>query len=137
MQLNVYSDGGSRNNPGPAGIGFLVYHSSKILYSHSEAIGTASNNVAEYTALRMALTYIKNHLPNVTGITCFADSQLMVKQLNGEYKVKHPDIKQLFFQIKQTEMELGLLPSYVHIPREKNKEADALVNQALDQLEQT
>lgn len=135
MDITIYTDGGSRGNPGHAAIGYLVFENDTLLYKHATYIGIASNNVAEYTALIRALISVKSHNSVLSSITCYADSELMVKQLKGEYKVKHPDIRPLYNHIKQLEMELGLVPRYVHVVREKNKQADALVNQALDAQE--
>lgn len=135
MQITVYTDGGSLNNPGKAAIGYLIYLADKLHYKHSQFIGIASNNVAEYTALISALTYIKdNILPqglSIERIKVIADSELMIKQLNGLYKVKNQDMKKLFPQVKELEMFMGIPIQYVHVLREKNSQADALVKQAL------
>lgn len=132
MILTIHTDGGSLNNPGPAGIGFLIHDGEKCLYKHSEAIGVASNNVAEYTALIRALTYAKTHFSStVERITIIADSELMIRQVNGIYKVKNADIKPLHTQVKFLEMELSIPISYTHVLREKNADADALVKKAL------
>lgn len=132
MILTINTDGGSLNNPGPAGIGFLIYSEGVCIHKHSEAIGIASNNVAEYTALISALSYVKGHLTgNVERITVYADSELMVRQVNGIYKVKNADIKPLHTKVKLLEMELGTPITYTHVLRDKNAEADALVKKAL------
>lgn len=135
MKLIVHTDGGSLNNPGQAGIGFHLDLDGVRLYDHSEAIGIASNNVAEYTALIRALTYIKNLLEqgklNVDSIHIMADSELMIKQVTGIYKVKNADIKPLHGQIKILEMEIGTPITYQHVLRHLNKDADALVKKAL------
>jgi len=133
MNLTIYTDGGSLNNPGPAACSFLIYHGNKLLYKASFFLGNASNNVAEYSGLIKALEKIKEikkTLP-VSSLTCFADSKLLVMQLRGLYKIKHPDMKRLSAQIKLLEMEMGIVPSYKHIPREENQLADALVKEAL------
>ncbi|CAN5151717.1 ribonuclease HI family protein [soil metagenome] len=132
MHLTIHTDGGSLNNPGPAAIGFLIHDGDKCLYKHSEAIGVASNNVAEYTALIRALTYVKTHFKaNTEDIKIIADSELMIRQVNGIYKVKNVDIKPLHIQVKLLEMELGIAILYTHVLREKNTDADALVKKAL------
>lgn len=132
MHLTIHTDGGSLNNPGAAAIGFLVHEGSKCLYRHAEAIGVATNNVAEYTALIRALSYVIEHFnEKVERIQVIADSELMIRQVNGIYKVKHPDIKPLHTQVKLLEMKVGVAVSYTHVLREKNAEADALVKKAL------
>lgn len=132
MKLTIHTDGGSLNNPGPAAIGFLIHEGDKCLYKHSEAIGIATNNTAEYTALIRALTYVSKHINNqIEQITIVADSELMVRQMNGVYKVKHPDIKPLYTDVKLLEMQLGIPIIYTHVLRDKNTEADALVKKAL------
>lgn len=135
MHITIYTDGGSLNNPGKAAIGFLIYLDGKLTYEHSQFIGIASNNVAEYTALITALTYVQEHLlstnPQIRKITVFADSELMVKQLNGLYKVKHPDMKLLYPKVKSLEEAFSFPVEYVHVLREKNALADALVKKAL------
>lgn len=133
MNLTVYTDGGALNNPGPAASAFLIYQGKKLLYKNALSIGVASNNVAEYSALIMAfkkIGEIKETQP-VSSITCLADSKLLVMQMRGLYKIKHPDMKRLFTEAKILEMGLGVVPTYRHIPREKNEEADALVKSVL------
>jgi ribonuclease HI len=136
MILQVNTDGGSLNNPGKAGIGFLIRDENQnIIYSYSEYIGIASNNVAEYTALIRALSFIKENIENkswlVETIKIVADSELMIKQINGVYKVKNPDIAVLHTQVKKIVTELGITVVFTHVLREKNHEADALVKKAL------
>lgn len=135
MQLKIYTDGGSLNNPGQAASAFLIYGDGKLLHKHKEKIGIASNNVAEYTALIKALEYIKDYVSrytlHVTQIEIISDSLLLVSQVNGLYKVKHANIKPLHSRVKMLEMEIGLPISYTHVLREKNQEADALVKEAL------
>lgn len=136
MNLTINTDGGSLNNPGKAGIGFLIRDESQsIICSHSEFIGIASNNVAEYTALIKALSFVKKNIDNKTwtveAIKIIADSELMIKQLNGVYKVKNPNIAVLYTQVKKISSELGTKIAYTHVLREKNHEADALVKKAL------
>ncbi|MBP9691514.1 ribonuclease HI family protein [Candidatus Woesebacteria bacterium] len=131
MKLTVHTDGGSLNNPGQAAIGFLIHDGENLMYSHSEAIGIATNNVAEYTALIRALNHIKNSTLKPTQIDVIADSELMIKQVTGLYKVKNPDIRMLHSQVKILEMELGIPVTYRHVLRHLNADADALVKKAL------
>lgn len=133
MNLIIYTDGGSLNNPGKAASAYLIYNGNKLLFKGSKYLGIASNNVAEYTALILALEKVREiqKTDRVDAISCFADSNLMVSQLNGVYKIKHPDMKRLAQQIKLLEMEIGIIPVYKHVMREKNTEADALVKEVL------
>ena len=133
MNLIIFTDGGSLHNPGKAASSFLIYNGKKLLDRGAKHIGIASNNVAEYTALILALEKVKDiqKKESIKTITCYADSNLMVQQLRGVYKIKHPEMKKLNVRIKLLEMELGIVPSYHHIPREKNEEADFLVKEVL------
>lgn len=136
MEIIIYTDGGSLNNPGRAASAFLINSEGKLIYKEGKYIGIASNNVAEYTALVNALTKL-NELKKTglhfTKVTIFADSQLMINQVNGLYKIKHPDMKYLYMKVKMIESELNVPMVYTHVLREKNAEADALVKQALGQ----
>lgn len=129
--LHLYTDGGSRGNPGQAAIGCLLEDPSKgeILREYGEHIGMTTNNVAEYRALIEGLKIAKRYHPNV--LICHLDSELVVKQLNGEYRVKVPALQEFFDEIKGLVEEYASV-QFVHIPREDNFRADALVNQALD-----
>lgn len=129
-KIIIYTDGGSRNNPGPAGVGVVIYDEiGNILETHKECIGKATNNVAEYMALVIALKRAQKFEPDA--IDCFLDSELVVKQLTGVYKVKEPGMKELFNQIKDLIFFKNI--TFTHIRREKNKLADSLVNEALDE----
>ena len=121
MNLTVYTDGGALNNPGPAASAYLIYQGKKLLFKDALSIGTASNNVAEYTALIMALKKIEEmkKTSSISSITCLADSKLLVMQMQGLYKIKHVDMKRLHTEVKILEMRLGFIPTYKHIPREK------------------
>lgn len=129
MLINLYTDGGSRGNPGPAGIGAVILdENNKVLSEVSEFIGNGTNNQAEYTALIRGLEVALKLNPSK--INCYLDSELVVKQLNKEYKVKNPEIKELYNKV--LDLVIFQQVSFSHIPREKNKEADKLVNKALD-----
>ena len=124
------SDGASRSNPGPASIGVVFYNEQQEeIASLSEAIGIASNNVAEYTALVCGLEYALKQ--GYTELVVKADSELMIKQLKGEYKVKNEALKKLYLEAKSLASQFKSL-SYIHVPRELNKRADKLANLALD-----
>ena len=129
--LHLYTDGGSRGNPGEAGIGCVLKdpESGKVLQEYKEAIGIQTNNVAEYKALIRGLELAQRFHPN--RLICYLDSELIVKQLSGEYRVKMPSLQPLFEEI-QTLTEHFKEVSFSHVPREKNAHADRLVNAALD-----
>ncbi|KKQ35305.1 MAG: Ribonuclease H [Microgenomates group bacterium GW2011_GWA2_37_6] len=134
--LNIYTDGGSRGNPGPGALGVHIENDQgEVLEKIGKALGVTTNNVAEYSAIIAGLTWVirnKNQMPDLSKINFFMDSQLAAAQLNGIYKVKNPKIRELFFLIKQKEAEINSPIYYSHIPREQNKKADKLVNEALD-----
>jgi len=132
MNLTIFTDGGSLNNPGQAAYGFLIYDGKKLLYKQNERIGIASNNVAEYTALIQALMYVRDNLKSeIENIQVYADSLLMVNQVKGLYKVKNADIRPLHSHVKMLEMEIGMVIRYTHVLRDKNAEADTLVKGVL------
>jgi ribonuclease HI len=130
MKLIIYTDGGARGNPGPAGIGAAIYDEQKhIVAEVSDFLGIATNNQAEYKAVIAAL-----HKAKILGadeIDFFLDSELVVKQLKREYKVKNKDLAPLFLQIHNLSMSFKKL-TYTHVRREYNKEADRLANEAMD-----
>ncbi|MCS6956820.1 MAG: ribonuclease HI family protein [Patescibacteria group bacterium] len=128
--LKVYTDGGSKGNPGPASIGVIIYLNNKIIFRHHSSIGIATNNDAEYQAVIFALEKIKE-LKNqyaIDKIIFHSDSQLLINQVNGFYKIKNGKIKEYILKIKILEQEINLPIVYKQIPREKNKEADKMVN---------
>ncbi|MFZ5365309.1 MAG: ribonuclease HI family protein [Patescibacteria group bacterium] len=130
MKVNIYSDGGARGNPGPAAIGVHIEdESGKKIKSISRYIGETTNNQAEYQALLAGLEYVKDLKPEQA--TCYLDSELVVRQLNGEYKVKDKDLAAQFLKVWNISREFKKI-EFVHIRREKNKKADLLVNLALD-----
>jgi ribonuclease HI len=136
MQLTIFTDGGSLNNPGQAATGYLIYEGKTLITKKGQAIGIATNNVAEYTGLISALSKVKRMIDEGTithldCISCFADSELMVKQLNGLYKVKNPDMRDLLMKVRMLENEINVPIFYTHVLRDKNKQADALVKEAL------
>lgn len=131
MTLNVFIDGGAINNPGPAACAFVVYSEKKIVFSFAEKIGVATNNVAEYTALIMALGWIReNKRRDATDVIVNSDSRLLVNQVNGLFKVKKPSLREFILKIRILEGEIGIPVSYKNIPREKNALADSLVKKA-------
>jgi ribonuclease HI len=128
-QANV--DGGSRGNPGPAAYGVVVRDPrGEIVARLKKYIGNNTNNVAEYFGLIAALDYAQNH--GVRALRVESDSELMVKQMRGQYKVKSEELKPLFERAKKMSQTFESF-RIGHVYREQNKEADALVNQALDE----
>ncbi|EKE18458.1 MAG: Ribonuclease H [uncultured bacterium] len=133
QQIVMYTDGGSRGNPGPAAVGVYIETLGKKI---GQCIGNRTNNDAEYEALILGLQKIKHFVGKEKAkkieVKCFLDSELVVKQLNHEYKLKEPRIQQYFIEIWNLMLEYEKV-SFFHIPREKNKVADSLVNIALDE----
>ena len=127
--IHLYTDGGARGNPGPAGIGGVLLDNKKPIFEFSKYIGETTNNIAEYSALVEGLT--KAESLNIKIIECFLDSELIVKQLNGEYKVKNAGLAPYFEKVKKLEKNFTQI-SFKHVKRESNKRADSLVNAALD-----
>ena len=126
----AHIDGGARGNPGPAGYGVAVADSSgKRVAELSEYIGHRSNNVAEYSGLLGALHYCLKH--EERALKVMSDSELMVKQLNGQYKVKSPDLKTLYDEAQTMIRRLDWFRAE-HVLRAKNKDADRLANEAMD-----
>tara|TARA_Y100000310_G_scaffold71946_1_gene67839 strand:+ start:8274 stop:8891 length:618 start_codon:yes stop_codon:yes gene_type:complete len=130
--LHLFTDGGSRGNPGQSAIGVILEDPvrGEVIREHYERIGIETNNVAEYRALVEGLKMAKRFHPN--RLICHLDSELIVKQLNGEYKVKMPTLKPLFDEINELSKNFEDI-KFVHIPRSDNYRADALVNKALDE----
>ena len=129
-KLIIYTDGGARNNPGPAGIGaILLDEKGNEAAVISEYIGEATNNQAEYRAVAAAIKKAKEL--GAEELEFYLDSELAVKQLNREYKVKNKDLAPLFAQVYNAVLGFKKV-SFNHIPREQNKEADRLVNLAID-----
>lgn len=133
MTHKMYTDGGARGNPGPAGAGVVILDPNGIsIVKFSKYLGVRTNNEAEYGALIVGLTLaLKN---DIKFLQCYLDSELVVNQLNGKYKVKNERLKSLYAKA------IALLPqfskiTFVHIPRAENSEADLLVNEAVDNAE--
>ena len=123
-------DGGSRGNPGPAAWGVVILdEAGHPAYGHAGAIGRATNNVAEYRGLLEALALAER--AGASDVQLFADSELVVKQMRGEYKVRHPDLVPLHAEATRRAAEFRNF-AISHVPRERNKDADRLVNRALN-----
>ncbi len=135
--LQINTDGGSRGNPGPAGIGVYATSEGNEVFTISEKIGETTNNVAEYTAVIKAVEKINKDAIFSNKILFVLDSELIVKQITGKYKVKLPHLQQLkqeFVELVKKGRDEKIINqvSFIHVLREKNKEADKLVNDALD-----
>ncbi len=133
-KLIIFCDGGSRGNPGEAAYGFVIYDSSmKTLYEEGKTLGIQTNNFAEYNAVIHALNWVlKNTQIHPPKIDFFLDSKLAVEQLSGTWRVKSENIRGLFITVKSLEKKLSSKISYTHVRREKNVQADRMVNLALD-----
>jgi len=130
VKAKLFTDGGARGNPGPAAYGYVLEaEDGTVLAAHGERIGVATNNVAEYRALIAGLEKaVELAVPEVEVVS---DSELLVKQMNGEYRVKNAVLQDLSIQASRLARELGKV-SYTAVRREHNKLADQLVNDALD-----
>ncbi len=130
-KLIIYTDGGSRGNPGPSAAGFVVGSKAYGVY-----LGRITNNVAEYTAIVLSLKKAKVLLgkqqAKKTDVEVRMDSELAMRQLTGQYKIEHPDLQPLFLQVWNLRLDFKSV-TFVHVPREENTKADAMVNQALDE----
>ena len=129
-ELTIYSDGASRGNPGEGGAGIVLEdRDGKEVTTHQRYLGLVTNNVAEYQALLIALDVAKEF--HAKKIRVFLDSELIVRQLNGEYKVKNSNLLPLFNLVKSSLSKFELY-EIRHIPRDMNKRADSLANAAID-----
>ncbi|MFA7310020.1 MAG: reverse transcriptase-like protein [Candidatus Paceibacterota bacterium] len=135
MKFTLYADGGSRGNPGPAAAGAIVRNEdAETVIEVSEFLGHTTNNVAEYTAVLRALEKLSEHLgPDTKNAHVLArmDSMLVVKQMRGEWKLKHPGLKPLAGRVGEL-VSLFQSVSFEHVYRDFNKDADRLANEAMD-----
>ena len=133
--MNIFSDGGARGNPGSSASAFVVIgNDGKVLHQESKYLGVTTNNVAEYQGVILALTWLTQEFPISNfqfPINFYLDSELVVKQLNGLYRVKDLNLKNLFTIVKGLEKEIETKIIFQHVPRSKNQHADLLVNQEL------
>ena len=134
--VTIFTDGGSRGNPGPAGIGvYMVDEAGEVILEVKEAIGNATNNYAEYMGVMRGLQVAKQEFGKATKEMQFEiklDSELVKKQLNAEYQIKDPGLVPHFIEIHNLRVANFPNLTLTHVPREQNKEADRLVNEALD-----
>jgi ribonuclease HI len=140
MKVSVYTDGGSRGNPGPSGFGVVIMEAgldgkpSRTIAKLSKYIGVGTNNEAEYYALIEAIYWLRDNreIHQITNVIFYADSQLMVRQLQGKYKVKAENIRPLFTTATAILQDLKVEYKFSDIPREQNSIADQLANEAMD-----
>lgn len=137
MHFTLYADGGARGNPGPAGAGSVVFDSmGKRAVEVSDYLGVATNNIAEYEAVIRGLKALIESYPEdvlkSTPLTIRMDSKLVIEQLKGNYKVKHPNLVPRHLELKNLLARSFGRVEFEHVYREDNKDADALANQAMD-----
>lgn len=136
MHFTIHADGGSRGNPGPSGAGAVIRDElGNIVGSVSKFLGRQTNNFAEYeaviSAFELLTTLVPAHDPKKVSVTVKMDSMLVVKQMQGEWKVKHPNMKPQHARLRTLEEKFGTV-SFAHVYREENSDADALANEAMD-----
>jgi ribonuclease HI len=130
VELTIYTDGASRNNPGESGAGVYILQDGEPFEQIARYLGTTTNNVAEYTAAIIGLEHAVK--VGARRVSLFADSELLVKQINGQYKVKNEGLKPLHAKARELIARIGSV-AVQYIPREQNREADALANKAIDE----
>ena len=135
LKFTIYTDGGSRGNPGPAAIGIVIKGVGETK-NYGEFIGRTTNNEAEYQAVIFALKKLKQLIgkkrsKSETGVEIHLDSELLASQLNGEYKIKEKRLQELFLEVWNLKQDFKSV-AFIYIPREDNRGADKLVNQVLD-----
>ncbi|KKS11293.1 hypothetical protein A2617_01770 [Candidatus Daviesbacteria bacterium RIFOXYD1_FULL_41_10] len=133
-KIVLFTDGGSRNNPGKAAAAYVIYEDGQKVYEDGNYLGIATNNEAEYEAVKLGLGKLMEMGRAGVGVEVRCDSRLAVEQLRGNFKVKNPRMKALVEGVKTLEQNFSRV-SYVLIPREENFQADFLVNQTLDRYQ--
>jgi len=128
----IYTDGGARNNPGPAGAGAVIYNGTKKVAEIKKFLGSQTNNWAEYEAVALALLEAKKRGLADRGIEVRLDSQLVAEQLSNNYQVKEPTLWPQYMKVHNLLVAHFPNARFTYIPREENKEADRLVNEAID-----
>ena len=138
LKLKIFTDGGSRGNPGEAAYGFVIFSNDSLIIEVGKYIGIATNNEAEYKGILNAILWIKENIKEKIDLLDFnMDSLLVCQQLKGVWKIKNANLKLLNEQIRLELKKLGINATFTHIPREQNKNADRMVNVALDEKLQT
>lgn len=133
-KIFIYCDGGARGNPGPAASAFVAIQDNKVIYRGSKFLGKATNNVAEYGSVLLALSWLHENYKEVVDLKIIInlDSELVTKQMSGLYKVKNPKLKEMHIKGKGIESKLSSKVLYKWTSRDKNRLADFLVNKELD-----
>jgi len=135
QKVVIYTDGGARNNPGPAGAGFQILDGKKLLFEGKQFLGKKqTNNWAEYEAVAVALAEAKRLGLTARTLEIRMDSKLVVEQVTGNWKIKEPTLKPQCAKVRALLKDFAAY-SFVHIPREENAEADRLVNEAIDEAQ--
>lgn len=133
-KLDIYCDGGARGNPGPAASAFVVINDKEVFYKRGKYLGKATNNFAEYSAVLMALQWLLEKNRNDINVVIFhLDSELVINQLNGNFKVKNKNLKLMVIKVRELQEKINTKIIYKLIPREKNKLADFLINKILNE----
>lgn len=133
--IKIFCDGGSRGNPGPAAAAFVVEDGGKVIAKGSKFLGVATNNVAEYSAVVLALSWLENNsVKNDQNVVIILDSELVSKQMSGLFKIKNENLRSYFLSAKKIERKIGAKVTYETVRRTKNILADHLVNQTLDSV---
>ena len=132
-EYSLYFDGASRSNPGPASFGGVFYLNKKEIFTYKKYIGTATNNQAEYRGLLTGLNHARRL--KIKNLTVYGDSNLVIQQVLGKWKVKSKNIKPIYYDIKKVLKNYKFETiDFKHVYRNNNKRADELANQALDEL---
>lgn len=137
MQLTIFTDGGSRGNPGPAACAFIARANGELVHQGTKALGTQTNNDAEYSGFILSLEWlesVQNIATTYESVTWKLDSKLVVEQLNKRWKIKEPRMREYAATCWKLLSALPVSTTIVHVPREENALADALLNQTLDNL---
>jgi len=131
-QIKIYVDGGSRGNPGKAAAAFVVIENGKVLTKQGYYIGERTNNEAEYSSVIYALRWLSESKEDYINVQLFLDSELVTKQLKGQYKMKSKNLMPLLKEARFLEKKISSKVTYKNIPREENRLADRMVNKVLD-----
>jgi ribonuclease HI len=133
QNLKLFCDGGSRGNPGKAASGYVLFDNDTIIHEGGKYLGIATNNEAEWQAVTLGSAYVLGEYGSGANLEVYLDSELVQKQITGVYRVKQPHLKPFFEEIKAIQKKFASI-SFTHVYREKNKDADRVVNQILDNI---
>ncbi len=134
MKLVAFIDGAARGNPGKSGIGIIIFDEhERCQAEHHEFLGIATNNVAEYSALIACLKIIEARFAQCSELRVHSDSELIVRQMNGEYKVRDKKLQKYNSEVRKLLANASYKFSILHIPREQNAQADVLANRGIDE----